>query len=49
MFKKYITSFCLVIVLSAAMYGSEGSLTLKELLEVAPLPLRLIHKFQVKR
>jgi|GEM_PF-2892742 len=36
MFKKYITSFLVIILLSAAMYGSEGNLTLKELLEVAP-------------
>lgn len=36
MFKKYITSFFIVIILSAAMYGSEGNVTLKELLEVAP-------------
>jgi len=36
MFKKYITNFFVIILLSAAMYGSEGNLTLKELLEVAP-------------
>lgn len=36
MFKKYIASFFIIILLSAAMYGSEGNLTLKELLAVAP-------------
>ncbi|MEY4463849.1 MAG: hypothetical protein RLZZ81_820 [Pseudomonadota bacterium] len=36
MLKKYIINFVFIIVLSAAMYGSEGSLKLKELLAVAP-------------
>ena len=36
MFKQYIVSFFVIILLSATMYGSEGNLTLKELLEIAP-------------
>lgn len=36
MFKKYFLGLFILLILSAAMYGTEGNLKLKELLDVMP-------------